>query len=89
MERVLEYQKCKTEHGIEKSISIKNPHMLEVTSGIIDLMPPNNGFSISSMEELENSSFKDGLLISDSESGLDLLGYHSPFISSDLFLDKE
>ena len=69
MERVLEFQKCKTEHGIERSTSIKNPVMQEVISSIIDLTPLNNGHSTSSMVVLENSSFKDGLLISDAEFG--------------------
>ena len=69
MERVLEYQKCKTEHGTEKSTSIKNPVMLEVISSIIDPTPLNNGCSTSSMVVQVNSSYKDGLLISDAESG--------------------
>tara|TARA_B110001450_G_scaffold30896_1_gene26915 strand:+ start:129 stop:338 length:210 start_codon:yes stop_codon:yes gene_type:complete len=69
MERVLEYQKCRTEHGTERSTSIKNPVMLEVISSIIDPTLLNNGLSTSSMVELVNSSSKDGLLISDAESG--------------------
>ena len=69
MEKVLEFLKCKTEHGIERSTSIKNPVMLEVISSIIDLTPLNNGCSTSFMVVQENSSFKDGLLISDAESG--------------------
>ena len=69
MERVLEYQKCKTEHGTERNISIKNPVMLEVISSIIDLTQLNNGHSTSSMVEQVNSLSKDGLLISDAESG--------------------
>ena len=69
MERVLEFQKCKTEHGIERSTSIKNPVMLEVISSIIDPTPLNNGPSTSSMVVQVNSLFKDGLLISDAESG--------------------
>mgnify|MGYP007015604934 CR=1 FL=1 len=89
MEKVSEYLRCKTELGIEKSTSIKNLDIAEVTSGIIDPTPPNNGFSISFTEELANSSCKDGLLISDSESGLDLPGYHSPCISLGPCLDKE
>ena len=69
MERVLEFQKCKTEHGIERSTSIKNPVMLEVISSIIDPTLLNNGLSTSSMVELVNSSSKDGSLISDAGSG--------------------
>ena len=69
MERVLEYQKCKTEHGIERNTSIKNPVMLEVISSIIDPTLLNNGLSTGSMVEQVNSSSKDGSLISDAESG--------------------
>ena len=89
MVKVLEYQRCKTELGIEKSTSIKSLDMLEVISGITDLMPLNNGSSISSTVELENSSFKDILLITDSESGSDSPGCHSLSISLDPFLVKE
>ena len=69
MERGLEFQKLKTEHGTEKNISIKNQAMLEVISSIIDPTPPNNGYSTSFMVEPASSLFKDGLLISDAESG--------------------
>ena len=51
MEKVLEFQRCKIELGIERSISIKNLLMLEVIFGIIDLMLPSNGYSISFMVE--------------------------------------
>ena len=89
MAKVLEYQKCKTELGIERNISIKNQVMPEVMFGIIDLMPPNNGYSTSSMVVPVNSSSKDGLLTSDSESGWDLHGFHLPFICLDHLLVKE
>lgn len=89
MVKVLEYQRCKTELGIEKSTSIKSLDMLEVTSGITDPMPLSNGSSISSTVELLNSSSKDGLLISDSEFGSDFPGYHSLSISLDPSLVKE
>ena len=69
MEKVWEFQKCKTEHGIEKNIFIKNQAMQEVTSGITDQTQLNSGYSISFMEVLTDSSFKDGLLISVLESG--------------------
>tara|TARA_B110000503_G_C6836750_1_gene285104 strand:+ start:166 stop:375 length:210 start_codon:yes stop_codon:yes gene_type:complete len=69
MAKVLEYQKCKTELGTERNISTKNLLMLEVMFGIIDLMPLSNGFSTSCMVEQVNSSSKDGLLTSVSESG--------------------
>ena len=65
MEKVLEYQKCKTEHGTEKNISIKNQDMQEVTSGVTDQMLLNNGYSTFCMEEQINSSYKDGLLTSE------------------------
>ena len=79
MERVLEYQRCKTELGIEKSISIKNLLMLEVTSGITDPMPLNNGCSTSFTVVPASSSSKDGLLTSVAESGSDLHGFQPPF----------
>ena len=82
MEKVLEFLKCKTEHGIERSTSIRSLVTLEVTSGIIDQMPPNNGSSISLMVVLENSSSKDGLLTSVAESGLEWSGSQLPFTSS-------
>ena len=69
MERVLEFQRCKTEHGTERSTSIKNQVMLEVISSIIDLTLLNNGLSTSSMVVPVNSSSKDGSLISVAESG--------------------
>ena len=59
--KVLEYQRCKTELGTEKSTSIKKQDIAEVTSGITDLLPPNNGFSISFTVELENSSSAIGI----------------------------
>ena len=71
MVKVLEFQRCKTELGIEKSISIRRQVMLEATFGITDQMPLNNGFSTSSTVVLENSSSKDGLLTSAAESGLE------------------
>ena len=89
MVKVWEYQKCRIELGTERNISIKNQVMLEVMFGIIDLMLPNNGFSTSSMVVLENSSSKDGLLTSVSESGLDSHGFHSPSTCSDLLLARE
>ena len=67
--KVSECQKCKTEHGIEKSISIKSQVSVEVMYGITDQMPPNNGSSTSSMVDQESSSSKDGLSILDSEFG--------------------
>ena len=88
-EKVWESQKCKTELGIEKNTFIKSQDMQEVTSGTIDQMPLNNGYSISYTEALINSSFKDGLLISEWESGLELHGSHSLSTLSDLALDKE
>ena len=69
MEKVLEFQRCNIEHGIEKNISIKNIHMQEVISGIIDQTLLNNGCSISFMVVQENSGFKDLSLISDAEFG--------------------
>ena len=89
MERVLEYQRCKIELGTEKSISTKRQATAEVTSGITDLMLPSNGFSTSCMEALENSSFKDGLLILVSESGSEWLGYQPLSILLALSSDKE
>ena len=65
MEKVLEFQKCKIEHGTEKNISIKNQDMPEVTSGVTDQTPLNNGSSTFCMEVQTNSSYKDGLLISE------------------------
>jgi hypothetical protein len=61
MVKVLEFQKCKTELGIEKSTSIKSQDMLEVTFGITDPTPLNNGRSTSSMAELASTLSKDGL----------------------------
>merc|ERR1712195_234694 len=78
MVKVLECQRCKTELGTERNISIKSQLMLEVTSGISDQMPLKNGHSISFMEVLVNSSSKDGSLILVSESGLDSHGYQLP-----------
>ena len=63
--------------------------MQEVTSGTIDQMPLNNGSSISYMEVLINSSFKDGLLISEWESGLESHGFHSLSTLLAHALDKE
>ena len=63
--------------------------MQEVTSGTIDQMPLNNGYSISYMEVLINSSFKDGLLISEWESGLESHGFHSLSTLLAHALDKE
>ena len=69
MAKVLEYQRCKIEHGTERNISIKKLDMQEGMSGISDLTPPNNGYSISCTAELVNSLYKDGLLTSDLEFG--------------------
>ena len=55
--------------------------MQEATSGIIDQMPLNNGFSTSYMVVPASSSFKDISLTLASKSGSDLPGYLSQFTS--------
>ena len=80
--RVLEFQRCKTEHGIERSTSTKSQVTLEDTSGIIDLTLPSNGSSISCTVVPVNSSFKDGLLTSDAEFGFEWSGSQPQSTSS-------
>jgi len=89
MARVLEYQRCKTEPGIEKSTSIKNQDIAEGTSGIIDQTLPSNGFSISYTVELASSSSKDMLWITVSEFGEESPFSHSYSTPLDPSLDKE
>ena len=67
--KVLEFQRCNSELGIEKSISTKSHLMLEVISYIIDHKQPNNGCSIGFTVDQVNSLSKDGLLTSAAESG--------------------
>ena len=89
MARVLEYQRCKTEHGIEKSTSIKNQVIAEATSGIIDPTLLSNGFSISFTVELENSSSKDTLWTTVLEFGAESPFSHSLSTLSVPSLDRE
>ena len=89
MARVLEYQRCKTEPGIEKSTSIKNQDIAEATSGIIDQTLPSNGFSISYTVELASSSSKDMLWTTVSEFGEESPFSHSHSTLLDHSLDKE
>ena len=89
MEKGLECQKCRTELGIERSISIKSQHMLEVTSGTIDPTPPSNGCSTSCTEVLASFLSKDTWSIMDARSGSEWLSSLALFTSLDHALDRE
>ena len=83
MEKVLECPRCRTEPGTERSTSIRNPVMLEVTFGTTDQTLLSNGFSISCMVAPVNSSCRDTLSTMDAESGSDWPSSPLPSTSSD------
>ena len=89
MVKVSECQRCKTELGIEKSTSTKNPDIAEATSGITDQTLPSNGSSTSCTVELASSSSRDMLWTTVSESGAELLSSHSLSTFSVHSSDKE
>ena len=78
MVRAWESPKWWIEHGIEKSISIKNLVIAEAISGIIDQTLLSNGYSTLCMVAQASLCSKDLWWTLVLESGLELSGSQSP-----------